>query len=231
MNSIKRERQDRALTDIDTPIIRNHRAPSAPSTWHGVTVIMLATVIVAGLSVALVAGFAPSDAPAIALRPSVKAATASEPLPGGIASPDRVLDAQGRAQADERAAQFMAGYLEFMARKRHARLIETVIGYALAQQGDRYVFGTAGPNTFDCSGLVLAAFHQVGIELYHYTGVMLTKGTPVSRDEMQRGDIVFPSSGHVAIYLGNGMMIAASSGQGKVVVQKVYAFYAARRLV
>jgi cell wall-associated NlpC family hydrolase len=48
---------------------------------------------------------------------------------------------------------------------------------------------------------------------------------------MIRGDIIFPTSGHVAIYLGNGMMVAASSGAGKVRVQKVYSFYAARRLL
>lgn len=110
--------------------------------------------------------------------------------------------------------------------------IEQVIAYALAQQGDRYSFGAAGPNSFDCSGLVMAAFKQVGINLPHYTGTMIAYGTKVtSRGAMVRGDIIFLASNHVGLYLGNGMMVAASSGQGKVTVQKVYAFYAARRLL
>lgn len=107
---------------------------------------------------------------------------------------------------------------------------EIVIAYALAQQGDPYRWNTAGPNSFDCSGLVLAAFARVGIGLPHFTGSMMSKGMRISREGMKRGDIVFPTSGHVAIYLGNNMMVAASSGRGRVIVQKVYSFYTARRV-
>lgn len=109
--------------------------------------------------------------------------------------------------------------------------VERAIAYALAQQGKPYRWAQAGPNGFDCSGLVLAAFKQIGIKLPHYTGSMISYGKKIPKAQMQRGDIVFPSSSHVAIYLGNGMMVAASSGQGKIVVQKVYSFYAARRLI
>lgn len=109
--------------------------------------------------------------------------------------------------------------------------LEKVIAYALAQQGKPYRWAQAGPSGFDCSGLVLASFKQIGIKLPHYTGTMIGYGKKIPRSAMQRGDIVFPTSGHVAIYLGNNMMVAASSGQGKIVVQKVYSFYAARRLV
>lgn len=109
--------------------------------------------------------------------------------------------------------------------------IEKVIAYALAQQGKPYRWAAAGPNAFDCSGLVLAAFRQIGISLPHYTGTMISHGQKISRANMQRGDIIFPTSGHVAIYLGNNMMVAASSSAHKIRVQKVYAFYAARRLI
>lgn len=109
--------------------------------------------------------------------------------------------------------------------------VDIVVAYALAQQGDRYKWGASGPNAFDCSGLVLMAFKQVGISLPHFTGTMIARGAKVSRAGMVRGDVIFPTSGHVAIYLGNGMMVAASSGAGKVRVQKVYSFYAARRLL
>lgn len=108
--------------------------------------------------------------------------------------------------------------------------VETAIAYALAQQGKRYSWGAAGPNAFDCSGLVLMAFKQIGISLPHYTGTMIGHGQKISRGELKRGDIIFPTSGHVAIYLGNNMQVAASSGKGRVVVQPVYGFYAARRL-
>lgn len=109
--------------------------------------------------------------------------------------------------------------------------VEIVISFALAQQGKRYVFGAAGPNTFDCSGLVLRAFAQIGMDLYHYTGEMMKYGKSVSRAGLQRGDIVFPTSGHVGIYLGNNQFVNASSGKGKVIVNNLYSFYTARRLV
>lgn len=107
--------------------------------------------------------------------------------------------------------------------------VEKVISYAMAQLGKRYVWAAAGPNAFDCSGLVLMAFKQVGIALPHYTGTMINKGKAVSRSNMVRGDIIFPERGHVGIYLGNGKYIAAESNG--VVTAKVTVFYAARRLL
>lgn len=108
---------------------------------------------------------------------------------------------------------------------------EIAISFALSQVGKRYVFGASGPNSFDCSGLVLRAFQQIGISLPHYTGTMVTYGKRVSQSEMIRGDIVFPSSNHVGIYLGQNQMVVASSGKGKIIVQNVYSFYTARRLL
>jgi cell wall-associated NlpC family hydrolase len=110
--------------------------------------------------------------------------------------------------------------------------IERVIAFALAQQGDRYVFGAAGPSTYDCSGLVVAAFKTVGMNLYHYTGRQMTYGTRVgSKSQLKRGDIVFPTGSHVGIYLGNGKMVHASSSRGRVVIGDVYSYYAGRRLL
>jgi cell wall-associated NlpC family hydrolase len=77
----------------------------------------------------------------------------------------------------------------------------------------------------------MQAFAKIGIKLPHYTGTMMKYGKKVSRGELKRGDILFPTSGHVVIYLGNGMQVAASSGKGRVVTQKVTGFYTARRLV
>lgn len=109
--------------------------------------------------------------------------------------------------------------------------IGAVIAYALAQQGKPYVWAAAGPNSFDCSGLVVASYARAGISLPHQTGGLIGRGRSVSRAELQPGDLVFPSSGHVAIYLGDGMMIHAPHTGDHVRIAKVYAFYAGRRII
>ena len=83
--------------------------------------------------------------------------------------------------------------------------------WALGQQLKPYVWGAEGPNSFDCSGLVMAAYQSVGISLPHYTGNQWTAGTHISRDEMRPGDLVFFYSDlhHVGIYIGGGYMIHA----------------------
>lgn len=91
------------------------------------------------------------------------------------------------------------------------------IRYALAQVGDSYVFGAAGPNAFDCSGLTMMAWGQAGVGLPHSSRAQMGSGTPVSRNQLQPGDLVFYYSpvSHVAIYLGNGMIVhAANPGAG-----------------
>ncbi|GII84458.1 hypothetical protein Ssi03_24480 [Sphaerisporangium siamense] len=83
--------------------------------------------------------------------------------------------------------------------------------WALTQQLRPYVWGAAGPSTFDCSGLVMWAYQKVGISLPHYTGDQWTAGTHVSREDMRPGDLVFFYSDlhHVGIYIGGGMMVHA----------------------
>ncbi|MFC4591309.1 C40 family peptidase [Sphaerisporangium corydalis] len=83
--------------------------------------------------------------------------------------------------------------------------------WALTQQLRPYVWGAAGPTTFDCSGLVLWAYQKVGISLPHYTGDQWTAGTHVSREDLRPGDLVFFYSDlhHVGIYIGGGMMVHA----------------------
>lgn len=83
--------------------------------------------------------------------------------------------------------------------------------YALTRIGDAYIWGAAGPSTFDCSGLVVWSFAQIGISLPHYTGDLWNSGVHVSRAQLQPGDLVFffADLGHVGIYVGGGMMIDA----------------------
>lgn len=109
--------------------------------------------------------------------------------------------------------------------------VGTVLAYAKAQLGKPYVWAAAGPNGFDCSGLVMASYARAGIKLPHQTGGLIGRGRPVSRAQLQPGDLVFPNTGHVGIYLGNGMMIHAPRTGDHVRIAKVYAFYAGRRII
>ncbi|MEV0167450.1 C40 family peptidase [Nonomuraea fuscirosea] len=83
--------------------------------------------------------------------------------------------------------------------------------WALTQQLKPYVWGAEGPSSYDCSGLVMAAYQKVGISLPHYTGSQWTAGRHVTRSEMRVGDLVFfyGDLHHVGIYLGGGMMVHA----------------------
>src|SRR5439155_1555697 len=79
--------------------------------------------------------------------------------------------------------------------------------------GKPYIWAAAGPNGYDCSGLALAAWGSVGVTLGHYTGWQWLAGTPVTRDELRPGDLVFyfRDLHHVAIYVGGS---ASENGSG-----------------
>jgi peptidoglycan DL-endopeptidase CwlO len=95
--------------------------------------------------------------------------------------------------------------------------------FALTRRGDPYVWGAAGPSSFDCSGLVLWAYAQVGISLPHFTGAQWNMGVHVSRSQLQPGDLVFfyADIGHVGLYIGNGLMVDAPDFGEDVQVQPV----------
>jgi cell wall-associated NlpC family hydrolase len=86
-----------------------------------------------------------------------------------------------------------------------------VVAYARAQLGKPYVFATAGPATFDCSGLTKAAWATVGVSMDHYSGSQATRFPKVGWDQLQPGDIVvfYADFHHVGIYIGGGQMIHA----------------------
>ena len=83
--------------------------------------------------------------------------------------------------------------------------------YAMSKLGRPYVWGASGPSTFDCSGLTMWAYKQVGINLPHYTGSQWNAGAHVSRSQLQPGDLVFfyADLHHMGMYIGNGKMIHA----------------------
>jgi cell wall-associated NlpC family hydrolase len=106
---------------------------------------------------------------------------------------------------------------------------------ALTRVGDPYVWGAAGPSSFDCSGLVMWAYAQVGISLMHFTGDQWNEGQHISRSELMPGDLVFffPDIGHVGLYVGNGLMVDAPTFGQPVQVQPVFwsAYVGAVRIV
>ena len=85
-----------------------------------------------------------------------------------------------------------------------------VVGVAMAQLGKPYVWAAAGPDSFDCSGLIVYAFAQFGVSLPHFTNSLFAMGVYVSRDQLQPGDLVFfDGLGHMGIYIGGGQFIHA----------------------
>ncbi|MEU5311098.1 C40 family peptidase [Streptomyces sp. NPDC021562] len=97
-----------------------------------------------------------------------------------------------------------------------------VVAFVKAQIGDAYVSGGTGPNSWDCSGLVQAAFKSVGVSLPRVSQDQSTQGTQVSLSNLQPGDILYWGSAgsayHVAVYVGDGMFVGAqnpSSGVGE----------------
>jgi cell wall-associated NlpC family hydrolase len=94
------------------------------------------------------------------------------------------------------------------------------VNYALSQVGDSYVYGAAGPDAFDCSGLTMMAWAQAGVSLPHSSSGQMSSGTPVSQSELQPGDLVFYYSpvSHVGIYIGNGQIVHAANPSSGVAV-------------
>ncbi|MDQ1748027.1 MAG: peptidoglycan DL-endopeptidase CwlO [Frankiaceae bacterium] len=85
------------------------------------------------------------------------------------------------------------------------------VEWAYKELGKPYVWGAAGPDSFDCSGLTQYVWAKAGVYLDHYTGAQWNEGRHVSRGDLQPGDLVFFGSDlhHVGIYIGNGNMIEA----------------------
>lgn len=97
-----------------------------------------------------------------------------------------------------------------------------VVFHALDQVGKQYVWGAAGPNNYDCSGLILDAYRQVGITLPHNAAAQYNSTMRISRDELQPGDLVFYNSlSHVGMYIGNGYIVHAPNSRSVVKVVPV----------
>lgn len=119
-----------------------------------------------------------------------------------------------------------------------SKALKKVIAYAVAKvPGGQYVTGASGPKSFDCSGLVLAAYRQIGVSLPHSSRAMFKYGRAVSRDELQPGDLIFwyKPIHHVGMYIGNGKIVHARNPRADLVIQSLKSYPApftgARRLI
>jgi cell wall-associated NlpC family hydrolase len=103
----------------------------------------------------------------------------------------------------------------------------TVVNAALSRVGMPYVYGAAGPGSFDCSGLMLWAYAKVGMNLPHYTGAQYNLGNRVSRSQVRPGDILFfyPDLGHNGMYIGNDKMVHAPRTGKNVEVVNLADYY------
>ncbi|MDN5896821.1 MAG: NlpC/P60 family protein [Nocardioides sp.] len=98
------------------------------------------------------------------------------------------------------------------------------IQYAMAQVGKSYVYGAAGPSSFDCSGLTMMAWGQAGVGLPHSSSAQMSSGSSVSSSDLQPGDLVFYYSpvSHVGIYIGNGQIVHAANPSTGVAIADVF---------
>lgn len=110
--------------------------------------------------------------------------------------------------------------------------VQAVLNLAYGQLGKPYQYGATGTSTFDCSGFTQYVYkNATGRDISRTTYSQINVGTPVSQSQLQPGDLVFPHTGHVGIYVGNGQMIHAPQTGDVVKVSPVYNFYAARRIL
>ncbi len=130
----------------------------------------------------------PAPLPPVA-DPGILAAAPDGIPPGDVAPPEAAIPAAPGGQA------------------------AIAIQAALSRIGSPYSWGGSGPNAFDCSGLVMWAFQQAGVSLPHSSQALANGGQPVSMNQMQPGDLVtyYSDASHVAIYIGDGMMVHAST--------------------
>src|SRR5205807_9412848 len=98
------------------------------------------------------------------------------------------------------------------------------VNAAMSQRGKPYVWGAAGPDSYDCSGLTMWAWGQAGVSLPHQSADQQAMLPAVDRSQLQPGDLVFFGSPayHVGMYIGNGNMIAAPHTGDVVRIEAVY---------
>jgi cell wall-associated NlpC family hydrolase len=149
----------------------------------------------------------------------------------GITNPNLIYAGRTRVNLAGCTSAASAAQAPRSSSARAAR-IATVISYARGQVGKWYRWGTAGPNTFDCSGLTMAAYARVGVRLSHASQVQRTQGRAVSLAHLLPGDVLW-QPGHVVMYIGGGLVVEAPHQGARVRIRAFRAgeWSGARRMI
>ncbi|MDA1368773.1 C40 family peptidase [Glycomyces algeriensis] len=135
---------------------------------------------------------------------SLDAAEAEEAEAAAAAEAEAEAEASSEAtsSADSESDSATASY--------SADAATAAVQFARDQLGESYVFGAAGPDTWDCSGLIAGAYGVSDISLTHSTWTMWDETSGIDRGDLQPGDLVFYNGqNHVAMYIGDGQVIHA----------------------
>ncbi len=204
-----------------TPVAPAHPQASTPTARrpHGFARAVRSAVVTAATAAAAVAALLPAAGAApTGAAPATAAPAVAAPAPAPVVTVTAPIElAAAAAPAAPAAAP-----------------ARTAMDLALSKVGAPYRYGAAGPNAFDCSGLVSWAYKNAGVSLPRTSRAMSGVGTPVSRADLQPGDLVFsyePVS-HVAIYLGDGKVVHASTRKSPVKISDLNdrTFTSARRI-
>ncbi len=208
--------QERAERGGGTSRRRGARRVSAPRASRrgialgasGATIALLAGIAMAPPAVAepidIVTAAASGHAGHQAMTVSAIVASAridrDDPVASAVAG---IIAGQGGA-AGERAAGAIVSALALGGAR------EQIVATALSYLGDPYVLDGSDHSGIDCSGLVMVSYAAVGIPLGHLVHLQDDAGRPISESDAQPGDlVVFDDEEHIAIYLGDGMLIQA----------------------
>jgi len=97
------------------------------------------------------------------------------------------------------------------------------IEFAQQQIGKPYIWGAAGPDAYDCSGLTMQAWKAGGVTMDHWTGSQYAQTRPIPLTEVQPGDLIFYNQmQHVALYIGDGKIIHAPHAGSTVQIEDMY---------
>jgi len=132
----------------------------------------------------------------------------------------KAKDLLDHLEAEARAKILSGGWTGAMPDVAASGRAAAAVRFAMDQVGKAYVYGASGPNAYDCSGLTMRAWSMAGVSLPHSSSAQQGSGVRVSESELRPGDLVFYYSpvSHVALYIGNGMIVhAANPGTGVVV--------------
>lgn len=161
-------------------------------------VAQAATVTVPGIGVNV-------DVPGVSDIPGI------ESVPGAVAEylPSTGIDTVASYLPSELGSSALPGVSDLSSSA--SSIGQQIVDIAYSKIGSPYVYGAAGPDSFDCSGFTSWVYSQVGKSIPRTSQAQASSGTPVAYEDLQPGDIVafYGGASHVGIYVGNNTIVDA----------------------